>query len=184
MDTKEVNLDRLFGTSAAANLVQHKQRRKRPAVGDYFAIEVADHGWIAGRVIIEDPPQVPGVESGPFEDTYLVYLYKGISKECPASGDLPRKPILILPPMIVARELWTKGFFVPVCPSTLMGGEKLERHCFFSMSRRVPFDEFGKKLNQVYFPCGSGGVLLLGGVQKWIGYSLANGFDQDHHPLS
>jgi len=169
--------------SGYVELVKHKRRNKKPKAGDLFGIQVVDFGWIVGRVIMENPSQMPEVESGPFFDSYLIYLYKGLHESCPQHLDLPIRPLLCLPPIIMDRELWTMGYAEPIESCPLEELEILNQHCFYDHSASVVHDEKGRLLSEVSRPCGVSALFLVQGLCSWLHHALNNGFDQENHPL-
>lgn len=52
-----IDLAVAFAKHDPVELVRHKQYRKLPQVGDIYALEVREYGWILLRVIHKDPSQ-------------------------------------------------------------------------------------------------------------------------------
>ena len=85
-----------------------KPSRKRVHVGDVFAMQMADEGFVFGRVVSTD---ARWDESEEFPGMYLVYVYAGVSPE----KKVPDRALmsvdnLLLPPKIINRVGWSRGY--------------------------------------------------------------------------
>lgn len=179
-----INLNEALSLPNGVELVEHKKQRKRPAIGDFFAVEVQGYGWLIGRVIMESPSQLPGVSEAPFGETFLIYIYKKLYPAKPSVAPDPAYPELIMPPMVVARDMWSKGFAAPLVNRDIQANEVLPKHCFYERMSHTFFDEKGRVLDKISMPCSDNSVFFVEGLCLWLAKSLRDGFDQDNHPLS
>lgn len=85
-----------------------------------------DDRFVFGRVVRVN------VRVGSFEDGILVYLYqhRAGSKDLPERKELGTNELLI-PPVIVNRIGWTRGYFETVGNIPFEEGEVLKQHHFF-----------------------------------------------------
>jgi hypothetical protein len=125
------------------NLQPLRRSRKKPEVGDVFAMLLPDEQFLFGRVIRIDvlPPM----------SANLIYVYSSRSSEKAEPDDL-RPDRLLLPPAITNNLGWSRGRFETVARRPLAAGDVLETHCFRRQNAYV--DEYRNLLPARVEPCG------------------------------
>lgn len=131
--------------------------RKRLVPGDVFTMGLPDDTYLFGRVISTAARWTLAEGSGP---TNLVYVFsnRSESKAMPDRTYL-RTDHLLIPPQLINRLGWTRGYFETVGHLALADGEVLPVHCFERASGRSPrwFDEHGNELGEPVPPVGAWG---------------------------
>jgi hypothetical protein len=128
--------------------------RKRLAPGDVFAMGLPDDTYLFGRVISTAARWSLAEGSG---TTNLVYVFshRSESKATPDRAHL-RIDQLFIPPQLINRLGWSRGYFETVGRLELTDDEVLPVHCFkrsFGASPRW-FDEHGNELDEPVPPVG------------------------------
>lgn len=127
-----------------------KPSRKRPQPGDVFAVQMPDGLYSFGRVIKMDVP------IHAMTGNILIYVFKTRSE----SADVPRRELLrpdqlLLPPLLINRLPWSRGYFEHLGNLPLEDSEVLPVHCFWSFSRKVHYDDTGAVLPEPVEPVGT-----------------------------
>lgn len=135
-------------SDAPTNLEVLKRSRKKPEVGDVFAMLPPDGKYLFGRVIRTDA-------MGPMK-ALLIYIYADRSEEKEAPEELTPDALLI-PPTFTNALGWTHGRFETIESRPLGPGEVLERHCFCADGRY--YNEDWEMVPERTEPCGFGGLV-------------------------
>jgi hypothetical protein len=153
------------------NLAVLKKSRRAPQVGDIFVMLPPDGRYLFGRVISTDanPLGVGGAI------LYYVYRVRSIEKSPPAQFD---RTALLIPPGMVNRLPWSRGYFEFVENRPLAADERLEQHCFKD-SRGWYFDELGERLADPTEPVGTFGLQSFRTVDDRISAALGIPFSAD-----
>lgn len=108
-----------------AELEVLKPSRKKPQVGDVFVFRPQGRDYYFGRVIRTDARIVS------FQNCILIYLYS-VSTALPSQDRIPSLALdkLLLPPIIINRLPWSRGYFMTIGNSCLEKADVLETHCF------------------------------------------------------
>jgi hypothetical protein len=133
-----------------------KRTRKKPEVGQVFAMRLYDGRYLFGRVVFVDPHRLGPVAG------YLVYVYKAV-------GETPDPPWaeltpdnLLIAPHFVSDLGWTRGYFMTVGQRPIGRGDLLKRHCFIKWVGEplspVYVDEHGNRVKRPTEPCGTAGL--------------------------
>lgn len=121
-------------------LVSMKLTRATMRAGDIFAFQLCCEAGLYryGRIIFTD------VTFGAFDKSILVYTFSHISKNI---HDLPslKARNFLLPPIVINRLPWSRGYFVNVERRELGDREVLDEHVF-SDPRGWFFDLSGKRV--------------------------------------
>ena len=135
------------------NMLVQKRSRKAPVPGDVFVMHIPVVGYLWGRVISTEA-RTPGPHG---EELILIYVYSVITE---SFRQIPKldKNSLLLPPAIINRLGWSRGYFLTVASIPLSGDDVFQVHCFESLSFGNFFDEFGRPLERQSKPCGIVGV--------------------------
>ncbi|MGI6870263.1 immunity 26/phosphotriesterase HocA family protein [Amycolatopsis sp. 3B14] len=134
----------------ATNIRILKSSRKRLAPGDVFAVQMPDDLYSFGRVIKTDVPIHAMTRN------ILIYVFqtRSESKDVPPR-ELLRPEQLLMPPLLINRLPWSRGYFEHLGNLPLEAGEVLPVHCFWSFSRKVHYDDAGNVLPGPVGPVGS-----------------------------
>jgi hypothetical protein len=127
--------------------------RKRVRPGDVFLMSPAEGLFIAGRVIRDDAVVTA------FEGCLLVYVFdhRLTSEEAPPAEALTTDHLLV-PPFMINRLPWSRGYFWTVRNEPIGPGQEVARHCFRDLMRDRYWDEYS---NPVSGPCEHVGVHAL-----------------------
>lgn len=148
----------------AINLRILKPSRRKPVAGDIFVLSVEPGKYLFGRVMRHD------FQLGFWPHCNLIYVYQNESDRSDKIPDLDWRNLLI-PPQIVNRQPWLKGYFMTVANIPLREEDFLPQHCFVDI-RGYYFDENGKRLSKRIEPCGVYGLGSYGSVNEDISEAL------------
>jgi hypothetical protein len=140
-------------TDVLTNLRVLRRSRRKPCVGDVFAMQLPDDTYLFGRVIGAelDLPRAPT------PCAYLIYVYSRRStSKVPDWAELQPHQLL-LPPVFINRMPWTKGYFETVDSRDLQESDLLRHHCFRRFNGTY-LDEAGEILPGPVEPCGDWGL--------------------------
>lgn len=141
-----------------------QKKRVYPKIGDVFEIKPKNDIVFCGIVINNHINNING------EDLLLVFIFK---KEVDLKTILHtgvRKEHLLIPPQIVGKEYWTRGYFHNV--DYVESVNTPEAYGFYSIGKGRFLDEYGNEL--AYDPqiLGMYGVATISGVAKKINQEL------------
>lgn len=129
------------------NLEVLKKSRKPLRPGDIFVLKPKEHPFVFGRVI-----RVEKVGGPTFYGFNLVYIYDAFSKERTSIPPFSCRNLLI-PPQIINRLGWSRGYLETVGHQELTSEDVLPVHCFHSLRTGGYVDEFGNPLSGRVEPC-------------------------------
>ena len=158
------------------NLEFLKKSRKELKPGDIFVLKPKGHDYYFGRVI----STTANSGFGP-PKAILIYIYNVTSKD---KNQIPKldKNNLLIPPKMINRLGWSRGFFENVAFKELTKDDILDVHCFripslkgfsegrFSKERYV--NEKGEELDGPHEPVGLCGVGNYRVVDIWVSDAL------------
>jgi hypothetical protein len=129
--------------------------RKKLRAGDVFAMQMPDDLYLFGRVISTDA--VSGFSFS--ASAILIYVFRTRSevKAPPRREDL-RPDNLLVPPILINRLPWSRGYFETIDHRPLEQEDLLKQHCFLSSVRGQYFDEKGHELPGPVEPVGRYGL--------------------------
>ncbi|MFF2158118.1 immunity 26/phosphotriesterase HocA family protein [Paenibacillus chitinolyticus] len=140
-----------------------KRTRKNPQDGDIFVMEPKENLFYFGKVINDS------VESkNPFfKGWYLVYLYNTPSdtKEIPDNLD-PNN--LLIPPMVINKQGWLKGYFETIGSEIVTDEEKSIDFGFWDMTREKFYSLSGEVLKKKPEIFTGYGLISYGGIGRGI----------------
>ncbi len=154
MPEENTNLDKLTAS------------RKAQRVGDVFALRV-DGRYFFGRVISTEAVAGPSMRHA-----ILAYLF-----EAPAStidgydAETLRPDRLLVPPFMINKLPWSRGYFQTVAHLPLEAGQRLEQHCFRAANGTI-YDEALNVLPQAQEPCGIWGLASYRSVDDQVSARL------------
>jgi hypothetical protein len=136
------------------NLRVLRPSRKKVRAGDVFAMQMPDDLYLFGRLISTD------AVIGPMTGCILIYVFRTRSevKAPPRREDL-RPDNLLVPPILINRLPWSRGYFETIDHRPLEDDEVLTQHCFWDVALRGQyFDEKGHELPGPVEPVGRYGL--------------------------
>ena len=133
------------------NLRVLKKSRRKPEVGDIFALQARAGEYLFGRVVSVD------ARIGGFDNVVLVYVYNARSTT-KASVPMLDKRNLLVPPIGTNRQPWLRGYFETIATQPLRAKDVLAKHCFGPSFAGKYYDEQGRELQARTEPCGEYGV--------------------------
>jgi hypothetical protein len=132
--------------------------RKAIRPGDVFAMGLPDGAYLFGRVVSTSARWTLAADSGVANLVY-VFDHRSTEKRVPDRTYL-RTDRLLVPPQLINRLGWSRGYFETLANLDFEDGEVLPVHCFQSnASSRGPrwFDEYANELPGPVPPVGGWG---------------------------
>lgn len=158
-------LDRLENSSPSEYQLQViKRSRAYPEIGDIFKINPVHDLELFGIVLNNHINNING------DDLLLVLIFRQNTDISKSLADGVSEDDLLIPPQIVGREYWSRGYFFNV--------DKLDKpfdiadRGFYSVGKGKLFDEFGNELAKPPRLLGTFGVATITGVAKKIRQEL------------
>lgn len=158
-------LDRLENSSPSEYQLQViKRSRAYPEIGDIFKINPVNDLELFGIVLNNHINNING------DDLLLVLIFRQNTDISKSLADGVSEDDLLIPPQIVGREYWSRGYFFNV--------DKLDKpfdiadRGFYSVGKGKLFDEFGNELAKPPRLLGTFGVATITGVAKKIRQEL------------
>lgn len=137
------------------NLEYLKKSNKPVEAGEIFVYKMKKQPYGYGRVIRGNVSM--GMKALPsammWASILMAYIYDAFSEDKEAIPSLSCNRLLI-PPILINRRPWTKGFFETIARPPLQKGDFLPMHCFHSASIGGYVDEDGRRLPRKLQPCG------------------------------
>lgn len=145
------------------NLRSIGRSRRKPEAGDIFIAKPNDQGYLAGRVIISEPP----AHLAPGPSCILVYIYGTLFQNEEVDVDVMTPGNLLIPPLWTNRLAWKLGYFKHIVNVPLVAANMLTRHCFRDAIPRFGaeyLDEMGRPISDRIIPCGNWSLVSY----RWI----------------
>ncbi len=141
-----------------------KRKRIYPQIGDLFKINPKDDIVLYGVVINNHINNING------EDLLLVLIFKKEENIKTILNAGVKKEHLLIPPQIVGKEYWTRGYFYNIdCVNSV---NNVETYGFYSVGKGKFFDEYGNELAYEPQLLGTYGVATMSGVARKINQEL------------
>ena len=134
------------------NLEFLKKSKKHLRPGDIFVLKPKGHDFYFGRII----STMAQCGFGP-PKAILIYIYNATSKDKNIIPELDKNNLLI-PPTMVNRLGWSRGYFENVSFKELTEDQVLKIHCFWRPSRGTYMNEKGVQLDGTCEPIGQYGL--------------------------
>lgn len=141
-----------------------KRKHIYPEVGDVFELISSDNIKLKGIVINNHINNING------DDLLVVALFKYGYDFAMAIGEGISLQNLLLPPQIVGKEYWTRGYFYNV--SHYDNKIKIDEYGFYSVGKRKIFDEYGNTINNEPPILGIFGVATINGISMRVNKEL------------
>lgn len=140
-------------TDVVTNMRVLSPSRRRLQAGDVFVTLWPDDDYLFGRVV--DTEADAGFST---YDMNLIYVYSVRSREpeLPEREEL-RPDRLLIPPLIINRLPWSRGYFQTIANVDLDETDLLAQHCFEDWQGKLR-DEKGRPLASRSEPCGQAGL--------------------------
>src|SRR5438270_175534 len=106
-------------------MLPQKPDYTRIKTGNIFAMKYGEHRFLFGRIISEK------ANVGGFLENLLIYVYKTESISASLIPILNKNELLI-PPFVMTRSDWRKGFLRTVKTAEVSPEDILPQHCFWS----------------------------------------------------
>lgn len=141
-----------------------KRKRIYPEIGDIFTINPKDNIHFKGIVINNHIDNMNG------EDLLLILIFKQNVDIYKSIRNGVKEDELLIPPQIVGKEYWTRGYFYNIDHYGEMF--KVENYGFYSIGKGQFLDEYGKELVKQPDLLGTYGVATISGVARKINREL------------
>ena len=141
-----------------------KRKRLYPEIGDIFKVNPRDDIYFYGVVLNNHIHNING------DDLLLVLIFK---QNIDIKGSIingVKEDDLLLPPQIVGKEYWTRGFFYNVEHYDEILNVK--NYGFYSIGKGEFVDEYGKELANQPKLLGTYGVATISGIARKINQDL------------
>lgn len=125
--------------------------RKALKPGDIFVLQIRDGEFVFGRVVRTDA-KIKHI--GP---TILIYVYRACAADKLRVPPLDKDNLLI-PPAMINRLPWSRGYFEVVEHRPLREEDVLLVHCFYDPFWEVYRDDDDRELPKRVEPCGVYGL--------------------------
>lgn len=143
----------------AQNFRELRRSRKALAPGDVFVMGLPGGMYLFGRVI-STSARWTLAQGGGTTNLVYVFAHQSRTKEIPARTHL-RADQLLIPPQLINRLGWSRGFFETLGNLPFEDGEVLDVHCFqtniYATGPRW-FDDAANQLPEPVPPVGEWGV--------------------------
>lgn len=141
-----------------------KRKRIYPEIGDIFKINPIGDIYFYGVVLNNHIYNING------DDLLLVLIFKQDFDINKSIGNGVSEDELLLPPQIVGREYWSRGYFYNI--DRYDEPLNIEDYGFYSVGKSKFFDEYGNELLNQPRLLGTFGVATISGIAKKINQEL------------
>lgn len=141
-----------------------KRKRSYPEIGDIFQVNPRDDIYFYGVVLNNHIHNING------DDLLLVLIFKQNIDIKGSISNGVKEDDLLLPPQIVGKEYWTRGYFYNVEHYDEILNVK--DYGFYNIGKGKFFDEYGKELANQPKLLGIYGVATISGIARKINQEL------------
>lgn len=141
-----------------------KRKRIYPEIGDIFKINPINDIYFYGVVLNNHINSING------DDLLLILIFKQDIDINKSIGNGVSEDELLLPPQIVGKEYWSRGYFYNIDHYDEL--PNIEDYGFYSVGKAKFFDEYGKELLNQPRLLGTFGVATISGIAKKINQEL------------
>lgn len=164
-DEIKEKLEKLDNSDASDYQLQIiKRKRNYPEIGNIFKINPRDDIYFYGVVLNNHINNING------EDLLLILLFKQNVNIYESISSGVKEDELLIPPQIVGKEYWARGFFYNIDHYDKM--PKVEDYGFYSVGKGKIFDEYGKEITNQPELLGTYGVATISGIARKINQEL------------
>lgn len=141
-----------------------KRKRIYPQVGDIFKLNPRENIFFNGVVLNNHINNING------DDLILILIFReGINIKKRISNKV-REDELLLPPQIVGKEYWTRGYFYNI--DHYDEKIKIDNYGFYSIGKGKFFNEYGEEIVEKPQLLGTFGVSTVYGIAMEINQEL------------
>lgn len=141
-----------------------KRKRIYPQIGDIFEINPQSDIVLYGIVINNHINNING------EDLLLVLIFKKEENIDNILNTGIKKEHLLIPPQIVGKEYWTRGYFYNI--AHIDDINVAEEYGFYSIGKGKFLDEYGEELSYEPKLLGTYAVATISGIARKINQEL------------
>lgn len=141
-----------------------KRRRMYPSKGDIFKIIPKENIFLRGIVVNNHINNING------DDLLLIMIFNPDVNVEESINSGVRSEELLIPPQIVGKEYWTRGYFYNIghCDKISLTDD----YGFYSIGKGKFFDEYGNELLSEPKLLGTYGVCTISGIAREINKEL------------
>lgn len=141
-----------------------KRKKVYPQIGDIFKINPKEDIILYGIVINNHISNING------EELLVILIFKeGVDITNIQYEDMKNMQFL-LPPQIVGKEYWTKGYFYNIDHIDKISN--IKNYGFYSIGKGKYFDEYGNEIKFAPQLLGTYGVVTISGIARKINREL------------
>lgn len=164
-DAIKEKLDKLDNSDPSEYQLQViKRKRIYPEIGDIFKINPINDIYLHGVVLNNHIYSING------DDLLLILIFKQDIDIKQSIGNGVTEDELLLPPQIVGKEYWSRGYFYNIDRYDEL--PNIEDYGFYSVGKAKFFDEYGNELLNQPRLLGTFGVTTISGIAKKINQEL------------
>lgn len=141
-----------------------KRKRSYPEIGDIFQVNPRDNIYFYGVVLNNHIHNING------DDLLLVLIFKQNIDIKRSISNGVKEDDLLLPPEIVGKEYWTRGYFYNIEHYDEILNVK--DYGFYNIGKGKFLDEYGKELANQPKLLGTYGVATISGIARKINREL------------
>ena len=141
-----------------------KRKRNYPSIGDIFEINPKDSLFFYGIVVNNHINNING------KDLLLVLIFKENMNIDVCINEGVKAEELLLPPQIVGKENWTRGYFYNIAHYDKKFN--VDGCGFYSIGKGKFFDEYGSEIGNEPRILGTYGVSTINGIAMEINREL------------
>ena len=141
-----------------------KRKRSYPEIGDIFQVNPRDDIYFYGVVLNNHIHNING------DDLLLVLIFKQNIDIKRSISNGVKEDDLLLPPEIVGKEYWTRGYFYNIEHYDEILNVK--DYGFYNIGKGKFLDEYGKELANQPKLLGTYGVATISGIARKINQEL------------
>lgn len=164
-DEIKEKLEKLDNSDVSEYQLQIIKRKKMyPEIGDIFKINPKEDIYLYGIVVNNHINNING------DDLVLVLIFKMGANVEEIIKEGVKESDLLISPVIVGKEYWTRGYFYNVANDKNV--ENIKKYGFYSIGKGKFFDEYGKEIAEEPQLLGTFGVCTIYGIAMEINQEL------------
>lgn len=141
-----------------------KRKRVYPQIGDIFKINPKEDVILYGIVLNNHINNING------EELLVILIFKESIDIKDVIYNEIKSMHLLIPPQIVGKEYWSKGYFYNIDHVDVMSNAI--DYGFYSIGKRKYFDEYGNEINSEPQLLGIYGVVTISGIARKLNQEL------------
>lgn len=141
-----------------------KKKRSYPEIGDIFQVNPRGDSILHGVVVNNHINNING------DDLLFILMFKPDVSVDEALEKGVSKEDLLIDPVMVGKEYWTRGYFYTFSHTEQIANVK--NYGFYSIGKRKFFDEYGAEIFKEPSLLGGFGVATITGIGKKVNQEL------------